>query len=93
MVRESKYRVLAAWLQLQTDSEVEIAVEELERRLRKFDEKFSFPKAAYRHAAWWSNEKEPIHHVQARNGWLAAGWKAYPRIKDGKVVKVLFRRG
>jgi len=89
-IRESKYDVLKAWLQLQNDKdEIEISPEELENKLKKFDEKFSLPKSAYKHAAWWANHES---HVEARRGWLAAGWKAYPEVRDGKVVKVIFRR-
>jgi len=91
--RRSKYEVLRAWLQLQRDRDViEISPKELERRLRKFDEKFSFPPAAYKHAAWWTNEMRKNSHTQARNGWLAAGWRAYPRVRKKKVVSVTFRR-
>ncbi|NJE30094.1 hypothetical protein E3E38_03395 [Thermococcus sp. 18S1] len=91
--RESKYEVLKAWLQLQNDKEmIEISIEELEKKLKKFDETFNFPKAAYKHAAWWTNESGAESHTQARNGWLAAGWKAYPKVRGGKVVRVIFRR-
>jgi len=89
-IRESKYDVLRAWLQLQNDKdEIEISPKELENKLKKLDEKFSLPKSAYKHAAWWDNHKS---HVEARRGWLVAGWKAHPEVRDGKVVKVIFRR-
>ncbi|WP_167911310.1 hypothetical protein [Thermococcus sp. 21S7] len=94
-IRESKYGVLKAWLQLQTDKDrIEISPAELENKLKTLDEKFSLPKSAYKYAAWWANENsEKKWHVQARKGWLAAGWKAYPEVRNRKVVKVIFRRG
>lgn len=89
---ESKYDVLKAWLQLQKGKNVvEISISELEERLRNFDEKFEFPPTAYKNPAWWSNS--PNGHTQSRNGWLAAGWKAYPVVEGNKVVRVVFRRG
>ena len=89
---ESKYDVLKAWLQLQEGKNVvEISISELEERLRNFDEKFKFPPTAYKNPAWWGNDFNN-HHTQSRNGWLAAGWKAYPVVRDNKVVRVIFRR-
>ena len=70
-VRESKYDVLKAWLQLQAEKDmIEISPAELENKLKTLDEKFSLPKSAYKHAAWWANHES---HVEARGGWLAAG--------------------
>jgi len=87
---EGKYEILKGWLQLHRGKEqIEIPVETLEERLREFDETFSFPDSAYKHAAWWGNDDS---HPQARDGWLAAGWKAYPKVEDGRVVRVIFRR-
>jgi len=73
---------------------IEISPAELENKLKKLDDRFSLPKSAYKHAAWWANENSKKRwHVQARRGWLAAGWRVYLEVRDGKVVRVVFRRG
>jgi hypothetical protein len=45
------------------------------------------PTSSYTWRAWWANDQ---HHVQARAGWLAAGWKVDSVSQSQHVVT--FRR-
>ena len=48
------------------------------------------PDSAYRLREWWSNESARASHTQARNGWLAAGWRV--ETVDARAQTVTFRR-
>lgn len=60
-----KYRSFAGIFQ-DADDQVTFSFSDLEMRLG-----FPLPTSARRHREWWGND--PTHHVQARDGWLAAG--------------------
>lgn len=33
----------------------------------------SLPQSALKYSSWWANDET---HTQAKNGWMAAGWKS-----------------
>ena len=62
-----KYSKLGVHLQKTSNDKLVMMFEELEEVLG-----FPLPASARKHRPWWSNDE---HHVQAKGGWLAAGWK------------------
>ena len=64
MVR--KYEPLADHLELQRADEITMRFAEVERLVGQL------PRPAHDHRAWWADSTS---HVQAKDGWLAAGWE------------------
>ena len=52
----------------ENQNEITLSFEQIEKIIRD-----KLPPAAYRHRAWWSNEKHGVH-VNA-HAWMDAGWK------------------
>ena len=63
----SVYEALAAYLSRQRAGRVVLRFSEVERIIGR-----PLPPSAKKHRAWWANDPT---HVQARWGWLRAGWK------------------
>lgn len=62
-----KYGVLGSYLSSQPNSDISLSLSEVEAILR-----FPLPDSAREYRQWWEND---ANHVQARDGWLAVGWK------------------
>lgn len=78
----SRYMQLAEWLRRQKANSVSVSFDELERLLG-----CPLPGSARRLRVWWSNDAS---HVQAKYGWLRAGWRVEAVNMEAGVVK--FRR-
>lgn len=63
----SKYLKLKSYLERLAGNRVVLTFEEIESILES-----KLPDSARIYREWWGND---AHHTQARNGWLAAGWK------------------
>ncbi|WP_297536394.1 hypothetical protein [Thermococcus sp.] len=83
----SKYLALAEWLRSINRERFTISLNALEREIRRINPDFSLPSASRKHVAWWANH---WGNVQAGCGWLSAGWKARPILKDGRITGVEF---
>jgi len=91
-LQKERARIIRELLRSRSGEDVGISIEELERRLREYGmdgEHLKSDVRAYLLPGWWSNDKAS---VQAREGWLTVGWRAYPEVRDGEVIRVVFRR-
>lgn len=61
-----KYDPLRKYLQAKKDKSIQISFSEVNVVVG------GLPPAAYEHRPWWANNMD---HVQAKDGWLAAGWR------------------
>jgi hypothetical protein len=80
-----KYEALSRYLQKTEESKIELTFEKIVEILGK-----DLPESALIHPEWWSNPKiiKKGEHVQATDGWMAAGW--YVLSVDPKGKKVVF---
>lgn len=78
----SRYAQLAEYLEKQGADEVTLSFNEVERILGSH-----LPASARKLRVWWSND---VTHVQAKYGWLQAGWKVEG--VDFDAGAVMFRR-
>jgi hypothetical protein len=82
----SKYDRLADYLHRQAGPSHTMSFALIERVIGE-----SLPTSVRRHRPWWSNERSPDgRHVQAKHGWLAAGWEVDAAELDRETVT--FRR-
>ena len=51
---------------------------------------FRLPFSAYKHSAWWANEKHPKTHVQ-KKVWQSAGWGTEGLNKEARTVTFIRR--
>jgi hypothetical protein len=67
----SKYSALANYLRCQRGLRHSMSFVEIEALIGT-----SLPISSRTWSAWWSNDRSPdSRHVQAKHGWLAAGWE------------------
>src|SRR5689334_12923571 len=76
-----KYDPLNQFLAEQTEDEITLSFDRLERLLG-----FPLPDSARHHPAWWANQNPPS--VQSR-AWTSAGWRASASLSSQHVT---FRR-
>lgn len=74
----SKYSPLREFLLNQDKQYVKLTFEEIEDIIGS-----NLSKSAYTYRPWWANDK---YHVQATNGWLAAGYKVKEVDFENRIV-------
>jgi hypothetical protein len=78
----SKYEPLTQFLRQQSDAEILMTFDQIERVVGE-----KLPKSAHDHRAWWSNN--PSNSVMTK-AWLAAGFRSEQVDMEGQ--KLVFRR-
>ncbi len=68
VIQVGKYDPLRSYLESQSDRNVTLSFDQLERILG-----FELPASASRHRPWWANEREG-QHSHARS-WMGCGWR------------------
>lgn len=85
---KSKYDRIPEFLEGKGGDRVEATIEEIDRAMEAVG---GLPPSARQYQEWWANNKASSAGRQCHR-WMRAGWRAYPKMNQGKVIRVLFKR-